>query len=252
MQPRIIIVAGPNGAGKTTFAREFLPQEAGCPVFINADLIAAGLSPFAPERAAIQAGRLMLDAIANYAAKRESFAFETTLSGLGYARQIPRWRQMGYRVQLFFLSLPSADMAVQRVAERLRQGGHGIPEATIRRRFEAGKRLFTTVYQPLVDQWVLYGNGGDEPALIDWSGKTMMKPGDVNEPQPTYGEPRANADADIGGSLAAMRRAAQRARQVAEQTGTDLIVVRGGRVTRVSPQKKSNVGTSAEITAGVG
>ena len=170
-QPKIIIVAGPNGAGKTTFAREFLPQEAGCPVFVNADLIAAGLSPFAPERAAIQAGRLMLAAIAQHVVKRESFAFETTLAGRGYARQIPRWRYLGYRVELFFLSLPSADMAVQRVAERVRQGGHDIPEATIRRRFEAGTRLFSAVYQPLVDQWVLYDNAGDEPALMDWSGK---------------------------------------------------------------------------------
>ena len=167
--PRIIIVAGPNGAGKTTFAREFLPQEAGCPVFVNADLIAAGLSPFAPERAAIQAGRLMLAAIAQHVTKRESFAFETTLSGLAYARQIPLWRQMSYRVELFFLRLPSADMALQRVAERVRQGGHDIPEATIQRRFEAGKRRFSAVHQPLVDQWVLYDNAGDEPALMDWS-----------------------------------------------------------------------------------
>ena len=143
--PKIIIIAGPNGAGKTTFAREFLPQEAGCPIFVNADLIAAGLSPFAPERAAIQAGRLMLKAIAQHVARRESFAFETTLSGVGYARQIPQWRQLGYRLELFFLSLPSADMAVQRVAERVRQGGHDISEATIRRRFEAGRRLFFKV-----------------------------------------------------------------------------------------------------------
>ena len=169
--PKIIIIAGPNGAGMTTFAREFLPQEAGCPVFVNADLIAAGLSPFAPERAAIQAGRLMLDAIAQHVAKRESFAFETTLSGLSYARQIPQWRQLGYRVELFFLSLPSADVAVQRVAERVRQGGHDIPEATIRRRFEAGNRWFVERYQPLVDQWVFYDNSGDEPALMDWSCK---------------------------------------------------------------------------------
>lgn len=168
---KIIIIAGPNGAGKTTFAREFLPQEAGCPVFVNADLIAAGLSPFAPERAAIQAGRLMLETIAQHVARRESFAFETTLSGRGYAQRIPQWRQLGYRVELFFLSLPSADMAVQRVAERVRQGGHDIPESTIRRRFDSGARLFRTVYQPLVDQWVLYDNSGDEPLLMDWSSK---------------------------------------------------------------------------------
>jgi len=168
---KIIIIAGPNGAGKTTFAREFLPQEAGCPVFVNADLIAAGLSPFAPERAAIQAGRLMLETIAQHLARRESFAFETTLSGRSYAQRIPQWRQLGYRVELFFLSLPSADMAVQRVAERVRQGGHDIPEATIRRRFDSGARLFRHVYQPLVDQWVLYDNSGDEPLLMDWSNK---------------------------------------------------------------------------------
>lgn len=116
----------------------------------------------------------MLQAIAQHLAKRESFAFETTLSGLAYARQILQWRQSGYRGELFFLSLPSADVAVQRVAEGVRQGGHDIPQATIRRtirRLEAGKRLFCTVYQPLVDQWVLYDAAGDEPALMDWSGK---------------------------------------------------------------------------------
>ena len=170
-QLKIIIIAGPNGAGKTTFAREFLPQEAGCPVFVNADLIAAGLSPFAPERAAIQAGRLMLEAIAQHVAMRESFAFETTLSGRGYVRQTPQWQQLGYHVKLFFLSLPSADLAVQRVAERVRQGGHDIPEATIRRRFDSGLRLLREVYQPLVNKWVLYDNSGSEPKLMDWSDK---------------------------------------------------------------------------------
>lgn len=170
-RPKIIVIAGPNGAGKTTFAREFLPHEAGCPVFVNADLIAAGLSPFAPERAALQAGRLTLEAIAQHVARRESFAFETTLSGKTYARKIAQWQQFGYRVELFFLSLPSADMAVQRVAERVRQGGHHIPEATIRRRFEAGRRLLTEVYQPLVNQWVVYDSAGDEPVLMNWSEK---------------------------------------------------------------------------------
>jgi predicted ABC-type ATPase len=237
-QLKIIIIAGPNGAGKTTFSREFLPQEAGCPVFVNADLIAAGLSPFAPERAAIQAGRLMLQAIAQHVAKRESFAFETTLSGLGYARQIQGWRQMGYRVELIFLSLPSANMAVERVAQRVHYGGHDIPESTIWRRFEAGKRLFTTVYQPLLDQWVLYDNAGDEPVVMDRSDKPMISPKDVKEPKPAYTELPADIDAYINGSLAALRRAAQRARQVALQTGTDLIVVRGGRIVRVNPAEE--------------
>ena len=153
-QPRIIILAGPNGAGKTTFAREFLPREADCPVFINADLIAAGLSPFAPERAAIQAGRLMLQAIAQQLAKRESFAFETTLSGLAYATQIPQWRQSGYRVELIFLRLPSADVAVKRVARRVHQGGHDIP----RPRFAGGSRRGSASSRRSTSRWSASGS----------------------------------------------------------------------------------------------
>jgi hypothetical protein len=103
---RILIVAGPNGAGKTTFACEYLPQEAGCPIFINADLIAEGLSPFAPELVAIRSGRLMLQMIRDHATRGDSFAFETTLAGRNYARAIPRWQGDGYSVTLFFLSLP--------------------------------------------------------------------------------------------------------------------------------------------------
>jgi predicted ABC-type ATPase len=105
---KIVIIAGPNGAGKTTFAREFLPREADCPDFINVDLIAAGLSPFDPNRAALRAGRLMLQEIHRRAGAGESFAFETTLSGRNYARLIPRWRKAGYHVKLIFLSLPTA------------------------------------------------------------------------------------------------------------------------------------------------
>ena len=93
--PRIIIIAGPNGAGKTTFAREFLPREAACPVFVNADLIAAGLAPFAPDTAALQAGRVMLQELARHFAARTSFAFETTLSGRGYVRLIKEWQAAG-------------------------------------------------------------------------------------------------------------------------------------------------------------
>ena len=237
-RPRIIILAGPNGAGKTTFAREFLPREAACLAFINADLIAAGLSPFAPERAAIQAGRLMLQSIGQHLAKRESFAFETTLSGLAYARQIPQWRQSGYRVELIFLSLPSAELAVQRVARRVRQGGHDIPETTVRRRFEAGRRLFTTVYQSLVDRWELYDNAGQEPDLIDWSERAMTPPKDADEPPPVFRGLPADADAALKGSFAALRRAALRAREVARQTGTDLVVVRDGRIVCISPDGK--------------
>ena len=168
MSSSIIILAGPNGAGKTTFARSFLPQEANCLRFINADLIAAGLSPFAPEAAALKAGRLMLQEIDNCVKQKESFAFETTLSGLGYLARIREWRSMGYKISLYFLALPSPETAILRVAARVKQGGHNIPESVIRRRFIAGLHNFETFYKAEVDHWVKYDNQGDQPILIEW------------------------------------------------------------------------------------
>jgi len=168
---KVIIIAGPNGAGKTTFAREFLPVDAACPLFVNADLIAAGLAPFAPESAAVQAGRVMLLELARHFAARQSFAFETTLSGRGYLRHIREWQSSGYRVKLIFLQLDSVEEAIARVAQRVRQGGHDIPEATIRRRFAAGRENFERLYAPQVDAWALYNNSGPQPVLLDWSEK---------------------------------------------------------------------------------
>lgn len=165
---KIIIVAGPNGAGKTTFARAFLPAEAGLPRFINADQIALGLAAFAPEIAAIRAGRLMLEEIAMCADRGDSFAFETTLSGLIWLRSIRYWRDEGYRVSLYFLSLPSAELAIARVAARVSQGGHDIPEPVIRRRFASGLENFHRHYKLAVDDWTLYDNSGATPALLDW------------------------------------------------------------------------------------
>jgi predicted ABC-type ATPase len=169
---RIIIIAGPNGAGKTTFARSFLPEEAGLTRFINADAIAAGLAAFAPETAAIRAGRLMLAEIAHCAQRGESFAFETTLSGLSYLKHIEIWCSQGYTVSLFFLSLPNVETAIARVAERVQQGGHDIPEAVIRRRFASGRNNFHRHYQSAVDDWALYDNTGAEPVLLDWGQKS--------------------------------------------------------------------------------
>lgn len=163
---RIVIIAGPNGAGKTTFAREFLPNEAGCPNFVNADLIAAGLSPFEPERAAFRAGRLMLEEIRHHLDLEESFAFETTLAGLTYARMIPLWQQAGYVVKLIFLSLPDPEMALARVAARVMQGGHNVPEAVVRRRFAAGIRNLGR-YRLLVNSWQLYDNSTSPPELLE-------------------------------------------------------------------------------------
>lgn len=169
-QRRIIIIAGPNGAGKTTFAREYLLKEADCPDFVNVDLIAAGLSPFDPERAAIRAGRLMLSEIERRIRKGESFAFETTLSGHLYTRWMPRWRKAGYRVRLIFLSLPNPEMAIARVKTRVDQGGHNVASAVVRRRFDSGSRNFQDVYKNLVDKWEWYDNSADVPKLISEGG----------------------------------------------------------------------------------
>ncbi|MCG2751076.1 MAG: zeta toxin family protein [Desulfobacteraceae bacterium] len=171
-EKKIIIIAGPNGAGKTTFAEEFLPKEANCPVFVNADLIAAGLAPFDPDRVAFKAGRLMLEEIFKNVRRGESFAFETTLSGRGYSSMIPAWRTDGFTVKLFFLQLASPDLAVARVCQRVREGGHNVPEPTIRRRFTAGLKNYEKIYKPIVDEWALYDNSGGFPVLLDEGGNS--------------------------------------------------------------------------------
>jgi predicted ABC-type ATPase len=164
---KVVIIAGPNGAGKTTFAREFLPAEAHLPVFINADLIAAGLSPFAPDAQAFRAGRMMLREIDRYAAEGRSFAFETTLAGHTYLHRIDRWRADGFIVELIFLSLGSPEEAVARVAMRVRQGGHDVLSDVIRRRFAAGVRNFLEVYRQRVDFWQWYDNSEPHPRLLE-------------------------------------------------------------------------------------
>lgn len=169
-EKKIVILAGPNGSGKTTFAREFLPKEAACPRFINVDLIAEGLSPFDPEIAAFRAGRIMVQEITSLVRRRENFAFETTLSGLRYARLIPEWKKKGYEIKLIFLKLPTVEMAIARVAARISQGGHAVPEEVIRRRFVTGWKNFCEIYQPLVDGWILYDNASDIPRCLDSGG----------------------------------------------------------------------------------
>jgi predicted ABC-type ATPase len=166
-EKKIVIIAGPNGAGKTTFAQAWLPYEAGCPHFINADLIAAGLSPFDPDAAAFRAGRLMLAEIDRNAAAGESFAFETTLSGHTYSRRILKWRAAGYIVKLVFLSLPTAEDAIARVAARVRQGGHNVPANVIRRRFASGLRNFQDIYRYRVDYWQWIDNSDLHAVLLE-------------------------------------------------------------------------------------
>ncbi len=168
---KILILAGPNGAGKTTFATEFLPHEAGCPTFVNADSIAAGLSPLEQSAVDFRAGRLLLETIYEYVTTGKSFAFETTLSGLAYSRSIPNWRKQGYFVELYYLRLPDPDVAISRVRQRVSVGGHDIPEAVIRRRFQAGWSNFENIYRELVDEWRIYDNSGPEPVLLSRGGK---------------------------------------------------------------------------------
>lgn len=172
--PRIIIIAGPNGAGKTTFANEFLPKEADCPVFVNFDLIAAGLSPFDPDAASIKAGRLMIKEIDAHVRKEESFAFETTLSGRTYIRKVALWQKKGYHIKLIFLSLPDVKIALRRVRERVKHGGHNVPDDVIQRRHSTGWRNFQNLYKHIADSWLLYDNSGANLRLID-SGENHRK-----------------------------------------------------------------------------
>ena len=164
--PNVYIVAGPNGAGKSTFARLFLPEYADCREFVNADLIAAGLSPFHPEGLAIQAGRLMLERVETLARARVDFGFETTLAGRGYTSLLKRLKGSGYRIHVFFLWLPSVEMALARVGDRVLAGGHSVPEEVVRRRFSRGLANLFRLYAPLLDTWLVFENAEELPNLI--------------------------------------------------------------------------------------
>jgi predicted ABC-type ATPase len=165
--PRCIVIAGPNGAGKTTFAREFLPREAGVIHFVNADLIASGLSPLRPELAVKQGGRLLLNELRRLSKTRQDFAFETTLSGRTYLRLIQQWKANGYRIQIVFLSLPSVELALQRIAARVRQGGHDVPRADVVRRFDRSWKNFQLLYRDLANTWAIYDNAVETPRLLE-------------------------------------------------------------------------------------
>jgi predicted ABC-type ATPase len=160
MSPDVYIIAGPNGAGKTTFAREFLPNYADCRNFINADLIAQGVSPFSPSSAAFRAGRMMLAEIERYASRGESFGFETTLSGRSYEGLLRRLKKRGYKLHFFYLWVPSTSLALARVRARVLKGGHDVPEALVRRRFDRSIRNFLYRYRPLGESWMLFDNSG--------------------------------------------------------------------------------------------
>jgi predicted ABC-type ATPase len=158
--PLLVVLAGPNGAGKSTSAAHLLRGALAVDEFVNADTIAQGLSAYRPETAAVAAGRAMLDRLRFLARNRRDFAFETTLAGRGHARWLQGLRGTGYRVHLILLALPDVDLAVARVGERVRRGGHDIPAPVIRRRFVSGLRNFFAVYRHVVDGWQVYDNSG--------------------------------------------------------------------------------------------
>ncbi len=162
----IYIIAGPNGSGKTTFAKTFLPDYVNCPNFVNADLIAQGLAPFEPRSAAIKAGKLVLQQIHEFAKRGVDFAFETTLSGRAYERLFKELKAKNYVLHLFFLWIPNPELAIARIKDRVREGGHNVPDADVRRRFVRGIYNFFKLYEPQVDSWMLFDNSKPKPALI--------------------------------------------------------------------------------------
>ena len=163
--PCVYIVAGPNGSGKTTFAKRFLPAYADCREFVNADLIAGGLSPLSPEAAQLQAGRLLVERVRMVSRKGSDFSFETTLSGKTFIHLLRDLRGRGYAVHLFFLWIPDIALSLKRIEERVKRGGHGIPEPVVRRRFHKGIRNLFRLYRPLLDSWLVFDNSGALPHL---------------------------------------------------------------------------------------
>jgi len=167
VSPLCIVIAGPNGSGKTTFAREYLARNAHVINFVNADLIASGLSPLAPERAAVMAARLTLAEIDRLARERQDFAFESTLSGRGYVRRLKGLKRAGYHIEIVFLRVASSGLVLKRISARVRQGGHSVPKADVLRRFKRSLENFESLYRPLADSWAIYDNSGQIPLLIE-------------------------------------------------------------------------------------
>ncbi len=163
---RCIVIAGPNGAGKTTFARSWLPNEK-ISDYLNADEIARGLSPLDPQRARVAAARVLFERLDELKRRHRSFAFESTLSGYSHLTRLVALKKSGYSIEIVFLRLSSPEVAISRVAARVKQGGHDVPAADIRRRFDRGLKRFEQHYRPIADKWAVYDNTGAKPVLIE-------------------------------------------------------------------------------------
>jgi predicted ABC-type ATPase len=171
LKPGVVVLGGPNGAGKSTAAPRLLRGSLKVDEFVNADTLAQGLSAFRPEGAAIEAGRIMLRRLDQLADGQKTFAFESTLASQALLHRLRRWIESGYRLNVVYLWLPTVELAVARVAERVRQGGHGVPEGTIRRRFDRSHRNFFTRYRPIAHRWRLYDASPlSGPRLIAFGG----------------------------------------------------------------------------------
>lgn len=178
-RPRVCVLGGPNGAGKSTSAAPLVRDELGITTFVNADTIAHGLSAFDPAGSAVAAGRIMLAQMRSLAGARADFAFETTLASRSFAPWLSQLRRRGYELLLVFVWLPSPELSIARVADRVRAGGHDVPEPTIRRRYARGIANFVHLYRPLIDRFWCYDNSEAMARLVaDGSGDTL----DVLEP----------------------------------------------------------------------
>ncbi len=171
----VYVVAGPNGSGKTTFAREFLPNYAKCPNFVNADMIAQGLSPFDPEAAAIRAGRLVQSRIREFSGAGEDFGFETTLAGKTHLRLFRALEAAGYNVHLYFLWVPAPQLSILRIKNRVADGGHDVPSADVFRRFERSVSNFFGIYARSAHNWMLFDNSGLRPVLAAKGAKDVIQ-----------------------------------------------------------------------------
>lgn len=165
--PTLVLLAGPNGAGKTTFINGFLRESAEAFQFVNPDEVARGLTGAGSSRD-LAAGRRVLERLDELVAARADFVLETTLATRSHAVRIRDWKAAGYRCELIYLRLPSADHSVARVAHRVSEGGHGIPEDALRRRFVVSGEYLETTYKPLADDWKVYASGGETLQLLDW------------------------------------------------------------------------------------
>jgi predicted ABC-type ATPase len=164
--PQLFMLGGPNGAGKTTSAMKLLPDFLRCKEYVNADSIAAGLSPFSPESTALQAGRLMVKRIHHLAQQKNDFSFETTMASRSFVTLLQKCKQQNYNINLIFLWLQTPLLAIKRIEKRVQDGGHNIPNNIVLRRYKRGIKNFLNLYSPIADSWILYDNSNITPIVI--------------------------------------------------------------------------------------